>query len=252
MQQKVLNIHQQILEAKSNEQKLLAILLDPDKIEWEKLDDLLLKINKSPATHIFVGGSIVKATILEDLITQLKQKTNLPVVIFPGDPSQISPQADAILFLSLLSGRNPDYLIEYQVQAAPILKKTNLEVISTGYILIESGNETAVARVSKTKPLNRENLDLVLATAQAGEMLGNKLMYLEAGSGAKNAVPLKMIQLVAQNIRIPVIVGGGITDLQGIQDAYNAGADLVVIGTAFENNSHFFEVAANQKITRND
>ncbi|MBF4506812.1 geranylgeranylglyceryl/heptaprenylglyceryl phosphate synthase [Flavobacterium sp. JLP] len=241
MRQKVLNIHQQILEAKKEGQKLLAILLDPDKIVWEKLDHLLLKINQSPATHIFVGGSIVKTAIIEDLIASLKLKTNLPVVIFPGDPSQISPQADAILFLSLLSGRNPDYLIEYQVQAAPILKKTNLEVISTGYILIESGNETAVARVSKTKPLNRENFDLVLATAQAGEMLGNKLIYLEAGSGAKNAVPLKMIQLISQNIEIPIIVGGGIVDLHGIQNAYNAGADLVVIGTAFENDSHFFE-----------
>jgi phosphoglycerol geranylgeranyltransferase len=241
MQQKILNIHQQILEAKNNGQKLLSILLDPDKIVLENLDHLLDKINQSPATHIFVGGSIVQATILEDLIAQLKQKTNLPVVIFPGDPSQISPQADAILFLSLLSGRNPDYLIEYLVPAAKILKKTNLEIISTGYILIESGNETAVARVSKTKPLNRENLDLVLATAQAGEMLGNKLMYLEAGSGAKNAVPLKMIQLIAQNIEIPIIVGGGIVDLHGIQNAYKAGADLVVIGTAFENDSHFFE-----------
>ncbi|OXG03071.1 putative glycerol-1-phosphate prenyltransferase [Flavobacterium araucananum] len=241
MRQKIPNICQQILEAKSNGQKLLAILLDPDKIAWENLDHLLAKINQSPATHIFVGGSIVESTILEDLIAALKQKTNLPVVIFPGNPSQISPQADAILFLSLLSGRNPDYLIEYQVQAAPILKKTNLEVISTGYILIESGNETAVARVSKTKPLNRENFDLVLATAQAGEMLGNKLIYLEAGSGAKKSVPLEMIQLIAQNINIPIIVGGGIVDLHGIQNAYNAGADLVVIGTAFENDSHFFE-----------
>ncbi|MDQ6470526.1 geranylgeranylglyceryl/heptaprenylglyceryl phosphate synthase [Flavobacterium sp. LHD-80] len=241
MEQKLLNIHQQILDAKKSGQKLLAILLDPDKIALENLDHLLLKINQSPATHIFVGGSIVENTILEELIAQLKEKTNLPVIIFPGDPSQISPQADAILFLSLLSGRNPDYLIEYQVQAAPILKKTNLEVISTGYILIESGNETAVARVSKTKPLNRENFDLVLATAQAGEMLGNKLMYLEAGSGAKNAVPLEMIQLISQNIEIPIIVGGGIVDLHGIQNAYKAGADLVVIGTAFENDSHFFE-----------
>jgi phosphoglycerol geranylgeranyltransferase len=241
MEQKLLTIHKQILEAKKNGQKLLAILLDPDKIVWEHLDHLLLKINQSPATHIFVGGSIVQSTILEDLIAQLKQKTNLPVLIFPGDPSQISPQADAILFLSLLSGRNPDYLIEYQVQAAPILKKTNLEVISTGYILIESGNETAVARVSKTQPLNRENFDLALATAQAGEMLGNKLIYLEAGSGAKKPVPLEMISLIAQNIEIPVIVGGGIVDLHGIKKAYNAGADLVVIGTAFENDSHFFD-----------
>lgn len=241
MRQKISNIYQQIIQAKIDGQKLLAILLDPDKIVWENLDHLLLKINQSPATHIFVGGSIVRTTILEDLMTALKQKTNLPVIIFPGDPSQISSQADAILFLSLLSGRNADYLIEYQVQAAPILKKTDLEVISTGYILIESGNETAVARVSKTQPLGRQDLDLVLATAQAGEMLGNKLVYLEAGSGAKQPVPLEMIQLIAQNIEIPIIVGGGITDLKGIQKAYNAGADLVVIGTAFENNSHFFE-----------
>lgn len=241
MEQKISTIHQQILDAKKNGQKLLAILLDPDKIVWKNLDHLLFKINDSPATHVFVGGSVVQTTILEDLIQELKQKTNLPVVIFPGDPSQISAQADAILFLSLLSGRNPDYLIEYQVQAAPILKRTNLEVISTGYILIESGNETAVARVSKTKPLKRQDLDLVLATAQAGEMLGNKLVYLEAGSGAKQAVPLEMIHLISQNIDIPVIVGGGIVNLQGIQKAYKAGADLVVIGTAFENNSYFFE-----------
>ncbi|MEN2399594.1 geranylgeranylglyceryl/heptaprenylglyceryl phosphate synthase [Flavobacterium sp. MC2016-06] len=241
MRHKLPDIYQHIVDAKIANRKLLAILLDPDKIVWENLEHLLFKINESPATHIFVGGSIVKATILEELIAALKQKTNLPVIIFPGDPSQISPQADAILFLSLLSGRNPDYLIEYQVQAAPILKKTDLEIISTGYILIESGNETAVARVSKTQPLDRQDLDLVLATAQAGEMLGNKLMYLEAGSGAKQAVPLEMIQLIAQNIKIPIIVGGGIVDLHGIQNAYKAGADLVVIGTAFENNSHFFE-----------
>jgi len=242
MQEQILTIRQQILEAKSNGQKLLAVLLDPDKIVLENINHLIEKINQSPATHIFVGGSIVQNTILEELITALKQKTNLPVILFPGDPSQISPKADGILFLSLLSGRNPDYLIEYQVQAAPILKKTNLEVISTGYILIESGNETAVARVSKTKPLSRENLDLVLATAQAGEMLGNQLIYLEAGSGAKQSVPTKMIELVAQNIQIPIIVGGGIVDLHGIQKAYKAGADLVVIGTAFENNSRFFEL----------
>lgn len=242
MQEQILTIRQQILEAKSNSQKLLAVLLDPDKIVLENLNHLIDKINESPATHIFVGGSIVQNNILEELITALKQKTILPVILFPGDPSQISPKADGILFLSLLSGRNPDYLIEYQVQAAPILKKTNLEVISTGYILIESGNETAVARVSKTKPLSRENLELVLATAQAGEMLGNQLIYLEAGSGAKQPVPTEMIELISQNIEIPVIVGGGIVDLQGIQKAYKAGADLVVIGTAFENNSRFFEL----------
>lgn len=241
MEQKVQDIYKQIRLAKAENRKLLAILLDPDKINWQNLDNLLLKINQSPATHIFVGGSLVESTILEDLVFQLKLKTNLPIIIFPGDPSQISGQADAILFLSLLSGRNPDYLIEYQVQAAPILKKMNLEIIPTGYLLIESGNETAVARVSKTKPLDRTNLDLALATAQAGEMLGNKLIYLEAGSGAKQSVPLEMIQLISQNVHIPIIVGGGIVALSQIKKAYEVGADVVVIGTAFENNIHFFE-----------
>lgn len=238
---KELSIYQEILKAKKENQKLLAILLDPDKIVWENLGDLILKINESPATHLFIGGSLVESTILDDLIVKIKQDCTLPVVLFPGHPSQISNHADGILFLSLLSGRNPDYLIEHQVKAAPILKKSNLEILSTGYILIESGSETAVERVSKTTPLDRNNLDLVLATAQAGEMLGSKLIYLEAGSGAQKAVPLEMIEYVAQNIDIPLIVGGGIVDLQGIQNTYQSGADLVVIGTAFENNLDFFK-----------
>lgn len=233
-------IYKDILKAKSENKKLLAILLDPDKIVWGNLGNLISKINQSPATHIFIGGSHVKTNILDELIIKIKKDCDLPIVLFPGNPSQISDKADAILFLSLISGRNPDYLIEHQVKAVPILKQTQLEIISTGYILIESGNETAVARVSKTKPLDRNNLDLVLATAQAGEMLGNKLIYLEAGSGAKQAVPLEMIELVSQNIEIPLLVGGGIVDLQGIQNAYQAGADLVVIGTAFEKDLNFF------------
>ena len=234
------NIYNKIIQSKVERKKLLAILLDPDKIVLKKLPSLISKINQSPATHIFIGGSQVKTTILDELIVKIKQNCNLPIVLFPGNPSQISAEADAILFLSLISGRNPDYLIEHQVKAAPILKQTKLEIISTGYILIDSGTETAVERVSKTKPLEHSNLDLVLATAQAGEMLGNKLIYLEAGSGAKQAVPLEMIKLVAQNIEIPLLVGGGIVDLQGIQKAYDAGADLVVIGTAFENDINFF------------
>jgi putative glycerol-1-phosphate prenyltransferase len=131
-------------------------------------------------------------------------------------------------------------LIEHQVNAVPILKRTNLEIISTGYLLIESGTETAVERISKTKPLDRNNIEYAVQTAQAGEMLGNKLIYLEAGSGAKQAVSLEMIKMVGSHIEIPLIVGGGITDLQSIQEAYNAGADLVVIGTAFENDINFF------------
>ncbi len=240
------NIYNNILKSKANKEKLLAILLDPDKIDWKNLDFLIEKINQSPATHIFIGGSLVENNSIDELITRIRQfspfggRGALPIVLFPGNPSQISDKSDAILFLSLISGRNPDFLIELQVKAAPILKKTQLEIISTGYILIESGAETAVQRVSKTRPLDRNNLELALATAQAGEMLGNKLIYLEAGSGAKQAVPLEMIQLISDNIDIPLLVGGGIIDLQGIQNAYDSGADLVVIGTAFENDLNFF------------
>jgi phosphoglycerol geranylgeranyltransferase len=235
------NIYNTIIQAKTENRKLLAILLDPDKIIWDNLEFLIGKINQSPATHIFIGGSHVQNNILDELIIRLKEKINLPIVLFPGNPSQISANADAILFLSLISGRNPDYLIAHQVDAVPILKKTELEIISTGYMLIESGSETAVARVSNTKPLDRNNIDYAMHTAQAGEMLGNKLIYLEAGSGAKKAVPFEMIKKVSNNIEIPLIVGGGIIDLQGIQKAYEAGADLVVIGTAFENDHNFFE-----------
>jgi putative glycerol-1-phosphate prenyltransferase len=218
----------------------LAILLDPDKIIWEQLPVLISKINQSPASHIFIGGSLVKNNIMDELILNIKENCSLPILLFPGNPSQISDKADGILFLSLISGRNSDYLIEHQVNAVPILKRTNLEIISTGYLLIESGTETAVERISKTKPLDRNNIEYAVQTAQAGEMLGNKLIYLEAGSGAKQAVSLEMIKMVGSHIEIPLIVGGGITDLQSIQEAYNAGADLVVIGTAFENDINFF------------
>ncbi|NDP27435.1 MAG: geranylgeranylglyceryl/heptaprenylglyceryl phosphate synthase [Flavobacterium sp.] len=234
------NIYNQILKSKIENEKLLAILLDPDKIVFNNLKILIEKINQSPATHIFIGGSVVENNILDELISKIKVDCDLPIVLFPGNPSQISNRADAILFLSLISGRNPDFLIEHQVQAVPILKQTDLEIISTGYILIESGTETAVERVSKTKPLDRNNPEYILQTAQAGEFLGNKLIYLEAGSGAKQAVPSEIIKLVSQNIEIPLIVGGGIIDLQGIQNAYDFGADMVVIGTAFERDINFF------------
>jgi putative glycerol-1-phosphate prenyltransferase len=237
----MIDIYNEILLAKTESKKLLAILLDPDKLAVENLSNLINKINQSPATHIFVGGSSFNGTYLDELIVELKSKINLPILLFPGNPSQISDKADGILFLTLLSGRNSDYLIEHQVNAVPILKKTNLEIISTGYILIESGNETAVERVSQTKPLDRNNPEYVLQTAQAGEFIGNKLIYLEAGSGAKLSVPTEMITLVSQNIKVPLIVGGGIRSKQEIENAFSSGADLVVIGTAFENDSNFFD-----------
>ncbi|WP_418264696.1 geranylgeranylglyceryl/heptaprenylglyceryl phosphate synthase [Flavobacterium faecale] len=234
-------IYRDILQCKTNNIKLLAILLDPDKIEWENLSSLCDKINQSPATHILIGGSVVTSTRIDELIIRLKEKINLPVVLFPGNPSQISKEADGILFLSLLSGRNPDFLIGHQVTAAPVLRQSQLEIISTGYILIESGTETAVERVSQTEPMHRSNHDKVLATALAGEMLGNQLMYLEAGSGAKQTVPIEMVQLISHNLEIPLVVGGGITSLNKVTEMYKAGADMVVIGTAFENDNLFFE-----------
>lgn len=234
-------LYLELQQYKAENKKALAILLDPDKIIWENLERLILRINESPATHIFVGGSTVENNILDELILRLKKDIDLPIILFPGNPSQISAYADGILFLSLISGRNPDYLIEHQVNAVAVLNQMKLEVISTGYMLIESGAQTAVERVSQTKPLDRNNIEYAVHTAQAGEMLGSKLIYLEAGSGAKQAVPLEMVGQVAQNIQIPLIVGGGIVDLDGIQKAYDAGADLVVIGTAFENDLNFFK-----------
>jgi phosphoglycerol geranylgeranyltransferase len=234
------NIYQEILNAKAEGKKLLAILLDPDKVSVEQIPVLAQKINQSPATHIFVGGSSFDGNHLDKLIMELKSKVKLPILLFPGNPSQISAEADAILFLSLLSGRNSDYLIEHQVNAVPILNKTNLEVISTGYILIKSGAKTAVERVTKTKPIDRKKSDYVLQTAQAGGFMGNKLIYLEAGSGAILPIPTEMIHKVSENIDIPLIVGGGIRSKRAIYAAYVSGADMVVIGTAFENDSNFF------------
>ncbi|MGV9003030.1 geranylgeranylglyceryl/heptaprenylglyceryl phosphate synthase [Flavobacterium sp.] len=234
-------LYSQILLAKKENRKLLAILLDPDKLTVEQLSSFSNKIKNSPATHVFIGGSSFEGTHLDELILHLKKHISLPILLFPGNPSQISATADGILFLMLLSGRNADYLIEHQINAVPILAKTKLEIISTGYILIESGSETAVQRVSKTKPLARDNSDYAAQTAKAGEYLGNKLMYLEAGSGAKNVVPVAMIKKVAQTLTIPLLVGGGIRSKQEIKDAFDNGADLVVIGTAFENDITFFE-----------
>lgn len=236
-----MHFYNQILQSKKLNQKLLAILIDPDKINLSIIDRLSQKINQSPATHIFIGGSSFDGNHLDEIIEKLKLKNTIPVILFPGNPSQISSKADAILFLSLISGRNPDFLIEHQVNAVPMLKKTNLEIISTGYLLIKSGKKTAVERVSHTKPLSRENPKYILQTAQAGEMLGNKLIYLEAGSGADLPVPTEIITLVAQNIDIPLIVGGGIRSLPEIEKAHQAGADLVVIGTAFETDNDFFK-----------
>jgi len=179
--------------------------------------------------------------LAEALVIEIKKHTQLPLLLFPGDVGQITNQADALLFLSLISGRNPDYLIGKHVQAISKLKNSNLEIISTGYILIENGKQTAVQRVTNTAPLQNNNIQLIADTATAGELLGMKLIYLEAGSGALQPVSKKIIEKVKTNISIPLIVGGGIRNLKQLKQAYQAGADLVVIGTAFEDDESFFE-----------
>jgi phosphoglycerol geranylgeranyltransferase len=234
------SIYKEILAAKQENKKLLAILIDPDKTKAEEIKNLSQKINESPATHIFIGGSIVEQICIDSLIIEIKKYCHLPILIFPGHPSQISNEADGILFLSLLSGRNPDYLIEHHINSVDILTNSTLEIISTGYILIDGGNETAVQRVSQTLPIENTNIELAYKTAKAGEYLGKKLIYLEAGSGANQHVSLEMVSFVSKNISIPLIVGGGIRNVSKIEEVFKAGADLVVIGTAFENDTNFF------------
>ena len=233
-------LYAQLCKNKAHGNKLLAILLDPEKVKWEFWASTVQAIQKSPAQLLLVGGSSHSPLAVDELVGALKKSIDLPVVLFPGNSAQLSAQADAILFLSLLSGRNPDYLIQQQVDAAPALMQLDLEVISTGYLLIESGQVTSVERISQTTPINRNQLDLAVHTANAGEYLGAKLIYLEAGSGAKFPVPLDMIEAVSKTVDVPLIVGGGLRSQQEIQAAFQAGADVVVIGTAFEEDPQFF------------
>ena len=233
-------VYNDIKKAQQNGKKLLAVLLDPDKLEVASVKETIVKVNDSEATHIFVGGSIVANGKTEAIVIEIKKHTTLPIVLFPGDKCQITNKAEAILFLSLISGRNPEFLIEQQVQSASLLKQTDLEIIPTGYILIDGGVTTAVQKVSNTLPIAQQNVDLVVNTALAGEYSGKQLIYLEAGSGAKIPVHTAIIKQVKDELSIPLIVGGGIRSLQQLNDAYDAGADLVVIGTAFENNNNFF------------
>ncbi len=224
-------IYNKILNTKKNGNKSFAILIDPDKGFAPEL------FKNIPPDLIFVGGSLLERDNMEEMIDEIKKYTNVPVIIFPGNLLQISNHADAILFLSLLSGRNPEYLIGQHVLAAPLLEKTALEIISTGYILIENGKTTGVEYISNTRPIPRDKPQIALATALAGQMLGMKMIYLEAGSGALQPVPLETVQLISEKIKIPLIVGGGIKSRKEANLYFDAGADIVVVGTAFEDGS---------------
>ena len=237
-----MSVYQDIIVGVKDNKRLLAVLIDPDKMEIADLPAFLSKLNASSITYIFVGGSSVKDHVTEVLVRELRNHTSRKIVLFPGDISQIAPSADALLYLSLISGRNPEYLIGKHVKSVPNIKASNLEVISTGYVLIENGKESAVERVTQTTPISREDIDLICDTAKAGELLGMKLMYLEAGSGAKDSVPHEVVHRVKKNLGIPLIVGGGIRDQQQIDKLFESGADLIVIGTAIENDESFINM----------
>ncbi|MGH1388276.1 geranylgeranylglyceryl/heptaprenylglyceryl phosphate synthase [Kordia sp.] len=233
-------IYEEIVKAKKGNQKLLAVLIDPDKMEVDHIPEFFKKVHASIITHVFVGGSTDVKKKMETIVKTIKQHTYLPVLIFPGSHEQITETADGILFLSLLSGRNPKYLIEQQVQSVEKLINTSLEIIPTGYILIDGGVKTAVQRVSETEPISQDTIEVILHTALAGQFSGKQLIYLEAGSGAKKAVKSEIIQEVSSKLQIPLIVGGGIRSKKQLNEIYEAGANLVVIGTAFEENEDFF------------
>ncbi len=225
--------YQAIEKLISDKEQGLAILIDPDKFD-SSLTRSFLKQIPSESTHLFVGGSTVVNGETAKVIRTIKKESKLPVFIFPGDYTQITSEADAVLFLSLLSGRNPEYLIGQQLKSVSRLKNTNLEVIPTAYILIDGGTESAVARISETLPMSPENRQAIVDTAIAGQYMGAKLIYLEAGSGAKIPVEPEIIKMVCEAVEIPVIVGGGIRTEKQKRDVYEAGAAMAVMGTLFE------------------
>jgi len=215
--------------------KAFAWLIDPDKYSVENISSQISLAELSGVDFIFVGGSLIHNHV-DELIIKVKSLSKIPVILFPGSPLQLSPDADAILFLSLISGRNPEYLIGNHVVAAPFLRKSGVEVIPTGYILIDGGQQTSVSYMSNTQPIPADKPDIAQATAMAGEMLGLKVIYMDAGSGAINRISKTMISVVANEVKIPLVVGGGIRTQSDVRDAYSSGADVVVVGNAAEAN----------------
>src|SRR5688500_5180378 len=217
--------------------KSIAVLVDPDKAEDPaRLLHLINLASENCVDYFFVGGSLVTSTNLSEVVEKIKENVTIPVVLFPGNAIQVEASSDAILFLSLISGRNAELLIGQHVIAAPILKNTRLEVIPTGYMLINSGKLTSVAYISNTMPIPDDKYSLAASTAMAGEMLGLQTIYLDAGSGAEKEISARMIASVRKAVTLPLIVGGGINSTQKAFNALEAGADLIVIGNALERN----------------
>ncbi len=227
-------IYNSLVDKKARGQKSFAVLIDPDKVNVPKIDQLTALAVKAKVDYLFVGGSLVISNHLEKVILQIKKNCAIPVVLFPGSPSQVTPVADGLLYLSLISGRNPELLIGQHVISAPIVRKSGLEIISTGYMVVDGGAPTTVSYISNASPLPFDKNEIALCTAMAGEMLGMKVIYMDAGSGAKRPIPESMIETVASHIEAPLIIGGGIVTPEKAYRNCKAGADVIVIGNAIE------------------
>lgn len=224
--------------------KSLAVLIDPDKANENHLNSLCDKAEKGQIDYFFVGGSHLSTNNLDFVISYLKINCEIPVILFPGNTMQVNLKADGILLLSLISGRNADLLIGKHVEVAPLLHNSSLEILSTGYILIESGKPNSVSYISNTTPIPRDKPEIATSTAMAGEMLGLKSIYLESGSGAMYSVSAETIAMVSNRINTPLIVGGGIKDAETAQMLYEAGADIIVVGTQIESHQSFIDELA--------
>ncbi len=227
-------IYQQMLQSKTLGKKCFALLVDPDKTDEASLSKLIVLAKASTIDYILVGGSLLVSNRLEECVQQIKSGMDVPVILFPGSPSQITPYADGLLYLSLISGRNPELLIGQHVISAPIVKQSGLEILSTGYMVIDGGAPTTVSYISNAAPIPADKEDIAVCTAMAGEMLGLKMMYMDAGSGARKPVSIEMIRAVSQHIHVPLWVGGGITQPEQAYLACKNGADVIVVGNAIE------------------
>ena len=223
----------------SNQQKKLAVLIDPDHINNEQLQRIVDLSNQANISYFFIGGSLIVKDCLDEVLTYIKSNSQIPTIIFPGNNLKINEKADGLLFLSLISGRNPEYLIGKHIVSAPYLKQSSIETISTGYMLIESGQPTSVSYVSHTQPIPADKPDIAYCTAAAGELLGMQLIFMDAGSGAKNPISTNMIKKVKSDLEIPLIIGGGIQSIDKIKANFEAGADIQVIGNYIEQNPEF-------------
>jgi len=228
------NIYEALQSKKYSRQKSFAVLIDPDKVNAQKIDALTGLAVEAGVDLLLVGGSLVISNHLDEVVQRIKKNCNIPVILFPGTPSQVSKYADGLLYLSLISGRNPELLIGQHVISAPFVKKSGLEIISTGYMVIDGGAPTTVSYISNATPIPADKNEIAMCTAMAAEMLGMKLIYMDAGSGARQPVHEDMIAAVAAQIEIPLVVGGGIKDPEKAYLNCKAGADLIVVGNAIE------------------